>query len=86
MGTLSALVHFFLHKKLFEPRSISSLSRVIVQVSIVSKKTVGDSDSHFDNLSVSPLQSQSDFFIVVDGVIETHSIKYHLRMIQNHFH
>ena len=30
--------------KLFEPRSISSLSSVIVRVSVVLKRTVGDSD------------------------------------------
>ena len=32
------------HSKWFEPRGISSLSSVIVQVSVVLKRTVGDSD------------------------------------------
>ena len=32
------------HGKLFEPRSISSLSCVIVRLSVVLKRTVGDSD------------------------------------------
>ena len=48
-------------KKWLETRSISSLSSVIVQVSLVLKRTVGDSDGCFDNLSGSHRQSQSDF-------------------------
>ena len=32
------------HSKWFEPRSISSLSNVIVPVSVILKRTVGDSD------------------------------------------
>ena len=36
------------HGKWFEPRSISSLSSAIVRVSVVLKRTVGDSDSEDD--------------------------------------
>ena len=44
--------------KLFGPRSISSLSSVIVRVSVVLKTTVFvDIDSRFDNLNGSHLQS-----------------------------
>ena len=39
-----ALSMKFLFSKWFEPRSISSLSSVIVRVSVVLKRTVGDSD------------------------------------------
>ena len=52
----------------FEPRSISSLSSEIVQVSVVLKRTVGDSDRRFNNLSGSHLQSQSDIVLSVDGI------------------
>ena len=44
------------------------LSSVIVWVSVVLKRTVGDSDSCFENLSGSPLQSQSDVVSSVDGI------------------
>ena len=56
-----------MNSKWFEPRSISSLSSVIVRVSVVLKRTVGDSDWHFDNLSGSHLQSQSNIVSSVDG-------------------
>ena len=38
------------------------------QVSVVLKRTVGDSDWHFDNLNGSHLQSQSDIVSSVDGI------------------
>ena len=47
---------------------LSSLSSVIVPVSAVLKRTVGDSDRRFDNLSGSHLQSQSDIVPSVDGI------------------
>ena len=49
-----------LYSKWFEPRSISNLSSVVVRVSVVLKRTVGDSDCCLDNLSGSHLQSQSE--------------------------
>ena len=52
----------------FEPKSISSLSSVIVRVSVVLKRTVGDTDCRFDNLSGSHLQSQSNIVLSVDGI------------------
>ena len=58
---------FTSNSKWFEPRSISGLSNVIVRVSVVLTKTVGDSDERFNNLSGSHLQSQSDFVWSVDG-------------------
>ena len=51
-----------------EPKSISSLSSVIVRVSVVLKRTVGDSDWRFDNLSGSHLQSQSNIVSSVGGI------------------
>ena len=54
--------------KWFEPRSISSLSRVIIRVSVVLKGAVGDSDRRFDNLKSSQLQGQSDIVSSVDGI------------------
>ena len=51
-----------------EPMSISSLSNVIFRVSVVLKRTIGDSDRPFDNLSGSHLQSQSDIVSSVDGI------------------
>ena len=48
--------------------SISSLSSVIVRVGVALKRTVGDSDWRFDNLSGSNLQSQSDIVSSVDGI------------------
>ena len=56
-----------LFSKCLEPRSISSLSSVIVRVNVM-KRTVGDSDSRFNNLSRSHLQSQSDIVSSVDGI------------------
>ena len=44
------------------------LSGVIVRVSVVLKRTVGEHDSRFENLSGSPLQSQSDVVSSVDGI------------------
>ena len=46
----------------------TSLSTVIARVSVVLKRTVGDSDLRFDNLSGSPLQSQSNIISSVDGI------------------
>ena len=37
-------------------------------MSVVLKRTVGDSDGRFDNLSGSHLQSQSDVVSSVDGI------------------
>ena len=54
--------------KWFEPRSISSLCSVIVRVSVVLKRTVGDSDWCFDNLSGRHLQSHCDIVLSVDGI------------------
>ena len=54
--------------KWFEPRSISSSCSVIVRVSVVLKRTVGDSDSRFDNLSGRHLQSHCDIAPSVDGI------------------
>ena len=45
-----------------------SLSSVIVRVSVVLKRTVGDSDWRFDNLCGSHLQSQSNIVSSVDGI------------------
>ena len=45
-----------------------SLSSVIVRVSVVLKRTVGDSDRRFDNLSGSHLQSQSNIVSSMDGI------------------
>ena len=50
----------FRSSKWFEHRSISSLSSVIVWVSVVLKRTVGDRNRCFDNLSGNHLESQSD--------------------------
>ena len=47
--------------------SLNSLSSVIARVSVVLKRTVGDSELRFDNLSGSHLQSQSDTVSSVDG-------------------
>ena len=44
------------------------MSSEIVQVSVVLKRTVGDSDRRFNNLSGSHLQSQSDIVLSVDGI------------------
>ena len=52
----------------FEPRSIGSLSMVIVWVTVVLKSTAGDSDRRFENLSGGHLQSQSDIVSSVDGI------------------
>ena len=41
---------------------------MIVRVSVVLKRTVGDSDLRFDNLSGSHLQSQSNIVSSVDGI------------------
>ena len=54
--------------KWFEPRSISSSCSVIVRVSVVLKRTVGDSDWRFDNLSGRHLQSHCDIVPSVDGI------------------
>ena len=56
------------HSKRFEPRSISSLSSVIVRVSVGLKRTVGDSDWRFEHLSGSHLQSHCDIVPSVDGI------------------
>ena len=56
------------HSKWFELRSISSLCSVIVRVSVVLKRTVGDSDWRFDNLSGRHLQSHCDIVSSVDGI------------------
>ena len=48
--------------------TLISLSRVIVRVSVVLKRTAGDSDWRFDNLSGSHLQSQSNVVSSVDGI------------------
>ena len=47
---------------------LSSLSSVIIHASVVLKRTVGDSDLHFNNLSGSHLQSQSNIAWSVDGI------------------
>ena len=52
----------------FQHRSISSLSTVIIRVSVFLKRTVGDSDCHFDNRSGSHCQSQSDIETSVNGI------------------
>ena len=44
---------------------------MIVQVSVVLKRTVGYSDSRFDNLSGSHLQSQSNIVSPVDGTYDS---------------
>ena len=41
---------------------------MIVQVSVVLKRAVGDSDRCFNNLSGSHLQNQSEFESSVDGI------------------
>ena len=41
---------------------------MIVQVSVVLKRTVGDSDGRFDNLSGRHLQSHCDIVPSVDGI------------------
>ena len=41
---------------------------MIVRVSVILKRTVGDSDGRFENLTGSHLQSQSDFVSSVDGI------------------
>ena len=41
---------------------------MIVRVSVVLKRTVGDSDSRFDNLSGRHLQSHCDNVPSVDGI------------------
>lgn len=41
---------WYLLSKQFEPKSIRSLSSAIVQVSVVLKRSVGDSDWQFDNV------------------------------------
>ena len=51
--------------KWFEPRSISSSCSVIVRVSVVLKRTVGDSDWRFDNLSGRHLQIHCDNVITL---------------------
>ena len=58
----------FIYSKWFEPRSISSSCSVIVRVSVVLKRTVGDSDWRFDNLSGRHLQSHCDNVPSVDGI------------------
>ena len=50
------------------PKALISLCGVIVRVSVVLKRTVGDSDERFDNLSGSHPQSQSDIVSSVDGI------------------
>ena len=57
-----------MNSKWFEPRSISSSCSVIVRVSVVLKRTVGDSDWRFDNLSGRHLQSHCDNVPSVDGI------------------
>ena len=52
----------------FFPRTIFSLSSVIVRVSVVLKRTVGDGYWRFDNLSGSHLQSPSNIVSSVDGI------------------
>ena len=47
---------------------ICSLCSVIVRVSVVLKRTVGDSDWRFDNLSGRHLQSHCDIVPSVDGI------------------
>ena len=56
------------YSKWFEPRSISSSCSVIVRVSVVLKRTVGDSDWRFNNLSGRHLQSHCDNVLSVDGI------------------
>ena len=51
-----------------EPRRISTSSSLIIQMSVVLKRTVGDSDLRFNNLSRSHLQRQSDIVSSVDGI------------------
>ena len=41
---------------------------MIVRVSVVLKRTVGDRDGHFDNLSSRHLQSHCDIVLSVDGI------------------
>ena len=48
--------------------SVVYLVRSSLGVSVVLKRTVGDSDLCFDNLSSSHLQSQSDIVSSVDGI------------------
>ena len=52
---------------MFTQGKISSCS-VIVRVSVVLKRTVGDSDWRFDNLSGRHLQSHCDNVPSVDGI------------------
>ena len=55
--------------KWFQPRNINSLSSVIVLVvSVVRKRTAGDSDWRFDNLSGSHLKSHCDIVPSLDGI------------------
>ena len=61
-------VAYLFFSKWFEPRSISSSCSVIVRVSVVLKRTVGDSDWRFDNLSGRHLQSHCDNVPSVDGI------------------
>ena len=63
---------------------------MIVRVSIVLKRTVGDSDCRFDNLSGSYLQSQSNIVSSVDGIyvfgqVNNQRHKYHPQTIQYYF-
>ena len=48
---------------------VSTLCSVIVRVSVVLKRTVGDSDWRFDNLSGRHLQSHCDIVPSVDGMV-----------------
>ena len=54
--------------KWFEPRSISSLSSVIVRVSVVIKRTVSGTVTDVSTMSGSHLQGQSNILSSVDGI------------------
>ena len=54
--------HYFFYASLLRTQ-IYSLCTVIVRVSVVLKRTVGDSDWRFDNLSGRHLQSHCDIYV-----------------------
>ena len=54
--------------KVYSGIIFTSLCNVIVRVSVVLKRTVGDSDWRFDNLSGRHLQSHCDIVPSVDGI------------------
>ena len=73
---LLRFILILLFSKWFEPRSISSSCSVIVRVSVVLKRTVGDSDWRFDNLSGRHLQSHCDNVPSADGIYVINTIRW----------